>query len=69
MGLILAAGEAMSQQEFLNAITNGLTEFSLSNLTTILVAGVGIAAPLVLAWFGYRFVSRKASGALKKGRL
>lgn len=54
---------------FLESITGALADFSIANLSTVLIAGIGIAGGLVLAWFGYRFVVRKASGALKKGKL
>ncbi len=54
---------------FLTSITGSLSDFTMDTLGTVLVAGVAIAAPLVIAWFGYRFVSRKATGALRKGKL
>lgn len=70
MHLMLAAdGVAMTQSDFLTSITGALADFSIANLSGVLVAGLGIAGGLVLAWFGYRFVTRKASGALKKGKL
>ena len=65
-GMMLTA-EGLSS--FLSSITGALTDFSTANLGTILVAGIGVAGGLVIAWFGYRFVVRKVSGALKKGRL
>ncbi len=60
-------GNALST--FLTSITGALTDFSTANLGTILVSGIGVAGGLVIAWFGYRFVVRKVSGALKKGKL
>lgn len=54
---------------FLTSVTGALTDFSTANLGTILVAGIGVAGGLVIAWFGYRFVVRKVSGAMKKGKL
>ena len=54
---------------FLSAIKNGLSGFSTTNLAKILLVGIGVAAPLFLAWFGYRFVKRKATSAVKKGTL
>lgn len=65
-GMLLTA-EGLSG--FLSSITGALTDFSTANLGTILVSGIGVAGGLVIAWFGYRFVVRKVSGALKKGRL
>lgn len=61
--------EGNSLSTFLTSITGALTDFSTANLGTILVAGIGVAGGLVIAWFGYRFVVRKVSGALKKGKL
>lgn len=69
MSTFLATAAVTDQATFLDSITGALTDFSIANLSGVLVAGLGIAGGLVLAWFGYRFVVRKASGALKKGRL
>lgn len=60
---------AVDMDALLTPIKAALTDFSTTNLTTILVAGVGVAAGLVLLWFGYGFVKRKLMGALKKGKL
>lgn len=54
---------------FISSITGALSEFTSSNLATILVAALGITVLLVLAWFAYRFITRKVSGAMKKGKL
>lgn len=54
---------------FTEQITGGLADFSVTNLGTILLAGIGVAVGLVIAWFAYKFITRKVSGALKKGRL
>lgn len=54
---------------FLTSITGALSDFSTENLATILVAGLGIAVPLVIAWFGYRFIKRRGSKALTKGTM
>lgn len=56
-------------QALLDGVTGSLSDFSTSNLTTIIVAGVGIAAGLVLLWFGFNYVRRKLMGALRKGKL
>lgn len=61
--------EEQALSTFLTSITGALADFSTGNLATILVAGVGVAGGLVIAWFGYRFIVRKVSGALKKGKL
>ena len=53
----------------LTGVTGSLSDFSTANLTKVLVAGVGIAAGLVLLWFGFNYVKRKLMGALRKGKL
>lgn len=54
---------------FITSITGGLADLSVVNLGKVLLAGVGIAVPLVLAWFGFRWVKRKVMAAITKGRL
>lgn len=44
-------------------------DFSVANLLIFIGAGIGIAAGLVLTWFGVRFLTRKLMVALKKGAL
>ena len=61
--------ETTALSTFLTSITGAMADFSTANLGTILVAGVGVAGGLVIAWFGYRFIVRKVSGAMKKGKL
>ena len=61
--------EVTTLSTFVDAIKAALTDFTTANLSTVLVAGVGVAASLVVAWFAYRFIIRKVSGAMKKGRL
>lgn len=54
---------------FITTITGALTDFSTTNLGAVLVAALGITAGLAIAWFAYRFIVRKVSGALKKGKI
>lgn len=54
---------------FISSITGALSEFTTANLGTVLVAALGITAGLAIAWFAYRFITRKVSGAMKKGRI
>lgn len=54
---------------FISTITGALTDFSTANLGTILVAALGITVVLAIAWFAYRFIVRKVSGAMKKGKI
>lgn len=51
----------------ITSITGALTDFSGTNVTAVIVAGLGIAVPLVLVWFAFRWIYRKAKGALKRG--
>ena len=54
---------------FITTITGALTDFSTTNLGAVLVAALGITVSLAIAWFAYRFIVRKVSGALKKGKI
>lgn len=54
---------------FITSVTGALGDFSTSTLSTVLVAALGITVTLSIAWFAYRFITRKVSGALKKGRM
>lgn len=51
----------------IGSITGALTDFSVANLASVIVAGLGIAVPLVLVWFAFRFIYKKAKFALKRG--
>lgn len=51
----------------IGSITGALTDFSTVNVVSVIVAGLGVAVPLVLVWFAFRFIYRKAKGALKRG--
>lgn len=48
-------------------VTTALAGFSVDNLLTVITAGLGIAVPLVLTWFAFRWIYKKAKGALKRG--
>lgn len=48
-------------------VTAALASFSVDNLMLVITAGLGIAVPLVLAWFAFRWIYKKAKGALKRG--
>lgn len=60
---------AESMGAFITSITGALADFSTTNLATIIVAALGITVGLVIAWFAYRFITRKVSGAMRKGKL
>lgn len=61
--------EATELSGFLSTITGALGDFTTANLGTILVAALGLTTVLAICWFGYRFLVRKVSGAMKKGRM
>lgn len=55
--------------EIATTVTGMFGDFSVTNLLIFIGAGIGIAAGLVLAWFGVKFLTRKLMAALKKGKL
>lgn len=59
--------EASALTTAITSITGALTEFSTANVVSVIVAGLGVAVPLVLVWFAFRFIYRKAKGALRRG--
>lgn len=59
--------EASALTTAIGSITGALTDFSTLNVVSVIVAGLGVAVPLVLVWFAFRFIYRKAKGALKRG--
>ena len=59
----------VDMNEIISTVTGSFTDFSTTNLLTLIVAGVGVGAGLVLVWFGSRFLIRKLMAALKKGKL
>lgn len=59
--------ETSSLTSAITSITGALTDFSSANLASVIVAGLGVAVPLVLVWFAFRVIYRKAKGALKRG--
>ena len=66
VGCFAAEGD-LSLSTSITSITGALTDFSASNLMLVVAAGLGIAVPLVLAWFAFRWIYKKAKGALKRG--
>ena len=51
----------------IGSITGALTDFSTANVVSVIDDGLGVAVPLVLVWFAFRFIYRKAKVALKRG--
>lgn len=70
---MLYALEGTGSSAITDAISTVLTQFTnnltLANIGTLIATALGFALPFVLFWFGYRFLTRKATGAFKKGRM
>lgn len=54
---------------FITSITGALSDFNVTTLGQVLVAGLSLTAGLAICWFAYRFLVRKITAALKKGKL
>lgn len=50
-------------------IQGAFSDFSVANLLIVLTAGITAAGALFLCWFGYRWLKRRITSALTKGRL
>lgn len=61
-------GQVAAMDSVITSVTGALSDFSAANIGKVLVAGLGIAVPLVLCWFAFRWIYSKAKGALKKGK-
>lgn len=59
----MEGGNAM--EAVITSVTTALADFSPANIGLVLVAGLGIAVPLILTWFAFRWIYNKAKGALK----
>lgn len=64
-----ATTTAVNVSEIVTSVSGMFGDFSVTNLLLFVGAGVALAAGLVLAWFGVRYLTRKLMGALKKGKL
>ncbi len=67
--MVAGAESGAGLSTFIESIKGALSDFTTTSLATILVAALGMTASLAIAWFAYRFIVRKVSGALKKGKL
>lgn len=61
--------EGSGLSTFISSITTALAEFSTTTLGTVLVAALGITVGLVIAWFAYRFITKRVAKAMRKGSL
>lgn len=71
MGAALAVSSAAAPEGGAvdpSQVVSALSDFSVANVLIIIVAGLGIAVPLVLIWFAFRWIYGKAKGALMGGR-
>lgn len=57
----------MEANAIISAVQTALADFSPASLAEVFTSGLGIAVPLVLGWFAFRWIYRKAKGALTKG--
>lgn len=67
-------GSATTAMEGVSAAVNTvLAKFTESitvgNIATLIAVALGFAIPLVLFWFGYRFLTKKGMRAFKSGKL
>lgn len=69
MGIVPLLADGFDVAPIVSGVSAGLTDLSVSNISTLVAGGLAIAVPLFLTWWGIRYIVRKASGALKKGRL
>lgn len=64
----MEGGAASGMSAVITGVTGALADFSTTNLTQVIVAGLGLAVPLILGWFAFRWIFGKAKGALFGGR-
>lgn len=61
--------ESNSLSTFITSITGALSDFSTNNLSTILVAALGVTVTLAICWFAYRFIKGKVAKAMRRGSI
>ena len=69
MDVITLEAGAGGLSEFITSITGALADITTGNLSTILVAALGLTGGLAIAWFAYRFIVRKVKKGITKGGL
>lgn len=69
MFLAEATTVATDLPTWISSITGALSDFSVNNVITILVAVLAITVPFAIFWFAYRLVTRKVSKAMRKGKI
>ena len=63
----MGEGSATGMAVVVTAVKTALADFSTTSLASVITAGLSIAVPLVLGWFAFRWIYKKAKGAIKKG--
>lgn len=61
--------EGNELQTFITSITSAMSDFSVTNLSIVLVAALGLTAVLFLAWFAYRYIKRQVAKGVTKGKI
>lgn len=69
MDIITLEAGTSNLSSFITSITGALADFTTGNLSTILVAALGLTGGLAIAWFAYRFIVRKVKKGITKGGL
>lgn len=65
---VVLAETAFDLSTVTGGVTTALAPFSSANVVTVITAGLAIAVPLVLTWFAFKWIYKKAKGALKSGK-
>lgn len=57
----------MESGSMISAVTGALSGFSVTALGEVITAGLGLAVPLVVGWFTFRWIYKKIKGSFKQG--
>lgn len=60
---------AVDTSEIVDSIKGFFSDFTVSNLVTIIGAALALAVVLFIFWFAYRFIKRAVVKALTKGKI
>lgn len=69
MSVTAFAAEAVDVSSMLTSVETAMADFSVANLTSIFVKGIGAAVGLAIFWFAGRYLVRKIMSAFRKGRV
>ncbi len=71
--LMRLTGEAVTAEDpntWIDTILAPIEQYlTISNLLIFIGAALGFGVVFFLFWWGYRFIVRKATGAIKKGKI